>query len=343
MVLNASSDGFSDLRLVLAMERLSMQGRLAYTDHQLHYAVAGEKTIRKALLTRLRRKPGHPDYRGTPHTYEAFQQALGRWTSAGGRVHGRLLPVGAMGDAPNRTRAAGSTGLPPDLAGHGFDRVVVVDSVATAVMLVANNAHVDLRCAVLSEDGYPEAFAGELVELLNQNPALTVVAAHGASLAGCGLARRLRTWFPQARIIDVGLRPAQIRAANLYAERDPQAAAGGAGPGGGSTATNAPNAEISGHPDLLRLDEWEREWLGWGLYSPLATVGPTRLIRVLSQAFANAAMLDEQSFADPSGAAPRAVERNRRHQDTTDGGIYWWDDHQPDDDEGFGADFDGDG
>lgn len=105
------------------------------------------------------------------------------------------------------------TAIAADLAGFSFDRAVVCDRARTADMLIANNFHFENNCAVLTIDGYPEYAFEVVLGMLRENPKLTVYALHDATAAGCRLAQRLATeeaWFKGlARVVDVGLRPAQ--------------------------------------------------------------------------------------------------------------------------------------
>lgn len=331
-VLTTATDGFSDLRLVKAMDRLSAGGRLAYTDHQLYYAVAPKQTVRKGFVKRLTRSAGHPPYRAAALDVERFRRSLGAWFEAGGWTVGQMLAVDEMGSAPNRL-AAGRPGVPAELTAHGFDRALIVEDAATAVMLVANNVHLDHRCAILSEDGYPEAFRLELLELLNRNPALVVAVLHGAHPHGMGTAHRLRGWFPRAQLIEIGLRPDQVTRGDLCVERN-------------RTITE-PDPVVLADPGLSRLTGWEREWLAWGLTTPLAALGPAAIMRIVGRHFARAAALAEQGYTDPAVATAIAPEpgghaRRRDPGGDGDGGIWWWD-LGSDDDRFDGDDFDGDG
>lgn len=332
MLFNASANGYSDLRLVNAMNRLSAEGRLAYTDEQLFYAVSGRKLQRKGLVQSLLRRKGVPPHVVSTSDAGTFQRDLRTWVEAGGQVPGRLLTADDISRDPNRQTHG--DGPSPDLTAHGFDRAVVVDSAAVAVMLVANNFHVDHRCAVLSEEGYPEAFRGELLTVLNRNPDLRVAVLHGASPAGLGLIHRIRGWFPDPRInlIEVGLRPAQVTKAKLYTAQGPR-------PG-------KPSIEVLDDPNLARLADWERDWLAWGLSTPLATIGPTKLMSVLGKVLSSAARIAEDEVAR-SGRSSRSDSTGYN-----DAGLWFWDlgdddelgDDDQSDDHGFdGADFDGDG
>lgn len=317
MVFNAANDGFSDMRLMRAMDRLSAGGRLMYTERQLYHAVSGRRTAKAGVVKRLRRAARPPEHSVPTLPPGRFQTNLARWYEAGGSFHGRLLSRDRVTDDPNRQQSDGP-GLHPELAAHGFDRAVVVDHAPTAVMLVANNFHVDHRCAILSEDGYPEGFRPELIEVLNRNPRLVVAALHDASFQGMGMVRRLRAWFPdpKIRLIEVGLRPAQAIKANFHAHRDKR---------------REPDPAVLEAADLRRLPSWEREWLAWGLSSRLDGVSPQGLMTAISRVFNTMARLDEASYV--SASAPRSSSGSVLESggfdpggfDEADAGIFWWD------------------
>ncbi|MGF1596231.1 MAG: hypothetical protein ACFCVK_04775 [Acidimicrobiales bacterium] len=284
MVFNAASDGFSDVRLMRAMDRLSAGGRLAYTENQLYYAVTGRRVVKPGVVKRLRRAPHPPEHTVAVLSPGRFQASLGRWFDAGAEVRGRLLLRHEIAEDHNRQPREGTV-LHPELTAHGFGRLVVVDHAPMAVMLVANNFHVDQRCAVISEDGYPETFRVELAEVLNRNPQLVVAAVHGATIPAMGLVRRLRSWFPNpsTRLIEVGLRPAQVIKANLPANRDNR---------------RQPDLTVLDDPLLARLDEWEREWLAWGLSTRLDSLSPQGLMNAISRVFTAMARDDERALTE---------------------------------------------
>ncbi|MGH7353650.1 MAG: hypothetical protein ACRELS_03620 [Candidatus Rokuibacteriota bacterium] len=102
-----------------------------------------------------------------------------------------------------------------DIPLYSFDRAVICDRDRTVDLLLANNFHFENNCAVLSIAGYPPGPFPTVREMLKRNPRLQVFALHDATEVGCRMAYRLATegeWFKgQARIVDVGLRPAHGR------------------------------------------------------------------------------------------------------------------------------------
>lgn len=338
-------DGFSDLRLVKAMDRLSVNGQLAYTEKQLFYAVSGRKVVGPTLGQRLRRGPRWPKHIVPTLESSRFSGLLDTWLSLGGATRGRLIRATDLASAPNRHPAGGA--VPAEIAAHGFDRAIVVDSAEVAIMLVANNFHVDRRCAVISADGYPEAFLGSLLELLNRNPNLVVAVAHGARLDSMDLVGRIRAWFPATtvRLVEVGLRPRQVISSKLFATTPASA--------------DGPDDATLNHNSLARLSDDERRWLAWGLSTDLESLAPAQLMRVLTQAFNQLAQHDEQQLGRPNRTSSAHPQDGSRHFDeVTPGwpGVIFLDSGGDrdgaenvstfDDSDGFGfdgADFDGDG
>src|SRR5204863_3046139 len=135
-----------------------------------------------------------------------FERLWERWCS----VHG--TPAGVIVRKPQPDHPAAAE---PDLADYSFDRAVICDRARTVDLLLANNFHFENNCAVLSIDGYPPGPFETVRAMLKRNPGLQVFALHDATETGCRLAHRLATetaWFAgQARVVDVGLRPAHAR------------------------------------------------------------------------------------------------------------------------------------
>lgn len=343
---NVAGDTFTDRQLVKAMKRLSNDGLGAYTERQLFYAVSGKKVVKPGVFKRFSKAPKLPRHTTTTMSEAHFMQRLTQWRQRDAMVVGRLLDDQALRSDPNRVAG---TPLSPELTPHSFDRVVMVDTAETAAMLVANSVHIDQRCVVLSEDGYPEAFRDELVNLLRQNPNLIVAVLHGASIAGATMVTRMEQWFPAptVRLVEVGLRPRQAISGGLYTERVDE--------------RSAPDPSVIADPALARLDPDEREWLAWGLQAPLAALGPQRLSKVLNGVFANVARLDEAAHARGDSFDEPVDSHDGWHGDQSSGigpMVFWFDDGGApsgaddlskgfagfDDDLGFdGGDFDGDG
>jgi hypothetical protein len=139
----------------------------------------------------------------------SFDAYWTRWV----RVHG--APKGLIQKA-RRALPARSRELEAELRSYSFDRAVICDKPAVVDVLVANRFHFENNCAILSVGGYPEAAFDTVRAMLRNNPRLLVLALHDATPEGCQLAHRLANdpdWFQgRARVIDVGLRPAQAKA-----------------------------------------------------------------------------------------------------------------------------------
>ncbi len=145
------------------------------------------------------------------------EKFLNRWTGAHGSI-ARLLPP------PNKQRGAVTASLSlskePDLTSYSFDRLLVTQSDEIAAMLIANKFHVEARCAVVSQHGYPQDIFDDLMRMLRRNQRLLVFCLHDASLAGFKLSTELRKsrWFPDTNItlIDLGLRPNATKKLSLF-------------------------------------------------------------------------------------------------------------------------------
>jgi hypothetical protein len=115
--------------------------------------------------------------------------------------------VAGLADPRPAVPAAQLPSIAADVSAFSFDRAVVTDRWETAAMLVANRFHFEHNCAVLSLDGYPEAIGQTVKNMLRRNHQLTVFALHDASPDGCLLPLTLREpdWFPEPSVRVVDL------------------------------------------------------------------------------------------------------------------------------------------
>jgi hypothetical protein len=227
------------------------------------------------VLDRLRR-------RRVLLSWAEFQGLLSQWRSAHGEPKGLLSADSARVKALTAQQRA-------ELSHYSFDRLLVVERDAVALMLVRNHFHFENNCAILSLEGYPgDETRGVVLEMARQNPALKVFIAHDASPSGCAALATLRRkgWLPASDtpVMDLGLRPSQVRAL-----RRPQLAR--------DQAVLPANAD-----DLAWLTPKERQWLAKGNAMSLEALGPAALMRALHQGFARAQMLAARP-EDDDGAA----------------------------------------
>lgn len=200
---------------------------------------------------------------------EFRQTYLQRWLSVHGKID-QLLPPAEKLDFGN-----GSSTKEPDLTDYSFDRLLVVDNDDLTAMLIANNFHLENRCAVLSANGYPQAIFNTLLTMLRRNANLTVFILHDAAPESLELPHRLRqqAWFPdpQTTIVDLGLRPKSVRQLRLLILKDD-------------------------HPKHLSLTDKQREqltkaeikWLEAGNRAELSSLPPDTLIHALSRGVSQA-------------------------------------------------------
>ncbi len=172
--------------------------------------------------------------------------------------------------------AAPAREVPGDVAAFSFDRAVVTDRWETAAMLVANRFHFEHNCAVLSHDGYPHGIAHTVKAMLRRNPGLTVFALHDASPGGCLLPLQLRdpAWFPDTSIRIVDV---GLRPAMARKLRMPVVH--------GSTWQLSPRlGEV--------LPSEDAAWLKAGNVAELAALRPAQVMRAVYQAIAAVAAAD---------------------------------------------------
>jgi hypothetical protein len=220
----------------------------------------------------------------------AFEEMWRRWIKVHGEPKGLIVRRETQG-APYRHS---------DIQHYSFDRAVICDRPETVDLLLANNFHFENNCAVLAVTGYPQNAFSIVLEMLKNNPRLSVYALHDATAEGCGLAHKLSTddrWFRgRARVIEVGMRPAHVRKLK----------------GVWLTATETvDNAHVTDH---------ERRWLS--RYScELAAIRPEQVIKRLFSAITKEDELEKSSkFVASDGDYWVDSYSFSTHADASDGG-----------------------
>ena len=194
--------GMTDLTFKLAIEAVSDGGRLAWTEAHLYYDVC-RRVRRRRILHRLLRRPMVSLDR------QSFELLLGRWVDAHGPLVGRLEPRVFAEVSPDA--------VAPRVEAYGFEQLVICDDDAIADVLLVNGFHAELKCPVLSKNGYPAHVYEPLIPLLRERPPATVVVIHDADREGCRLAGAIADdprWFAGVElpnVVDAGLRPADAR------------------------------------------------------------------------------------------------------------------------------------
>jgi hypothetical protein len=140
--------------------------------------------------------------------WNVFQKQLKRWQAVQEPVMPLLLPD----VAPERKKLPHQE-KSEDLFDYNVDRLILCDKPDMVDFLLANQFHLEQKCAILAFNGYPRAHFEEIKMMLQRNPNLLVYLIHNASTNGCRIAAELKRpeWFPQARIFDLGLYPRQAQ------------------------------------------------------------------------------------------------------------------------------------
>lgn len=107
-------------------------------------------------------------------------------------------------EAPPASRAE-------DAFDYGVERVLVVDTPHVVDLLVANNVHADLRCAIVDQHGYPAFVQDPIVDMLQDRPDLSVFLLHGTD------GMEVPKWLPPDQpLVDIGLTLDDFRLLKLF-------------------------------------------------------------------------------------------------------------------------------
>jgi len=237
-----TGDQITDRAFAEALDKLSDSGHLAWQPAQLHHALAkrherkylrgqtgtgllimafilgivffifkpwllqplwlqsylaGSALILSVIVFALRSRP--------VMALEASQVKL--WLQRWQKVHGP--PAGLIEQA--RLPRPRQEQTDPSLLDYTVERAVICDKPETVDFLLANNLHIEQRCAILTLGGYPTERFEEIRQMLRRNPQLAVFVLHDASYNGCRLHQELiqnKDWFPGSRRVwDIGIFP----------------------------------------------------------------------------------------------------------------------------------------
>jgi hypothetical protein len=188
----------TDLMFELALDAVSDQRRLGWTDDHLYHDVC-RRVRRRRPLHRVLRRPFVSLDRFT------FEQLLARWIDTHGPPPGRLQR--------RVFSEVAADAAPAGVESYGFEHLVICDDDSTADVLLVNGFHTDHKCPVLSYSGYPAHVYEPLIPVLRERPPATVVVVHDADWDGCALAGAIvrdPRWFAGVelpQVVDAGLRP----------------------------------------------------------------------------------------------------------------------------------------
>ncbi len=161
------------------------------------------------MVVLARRKVDSPQIR---LDFPVFQKHLKRWQTVQEPDMPLLLAEKTV-DRSKERRKLSSQESTEDLFDYNVDRLILCDKPEIVDFLLANQFHLEQKCAILAFNGYPRAHFEDIKAMLQRNPNLLVYVLHNASTNGCRIAAELKRpeWFPQARIFDLGLNPRQAQ------------------------------------------------------------------------------------------------------------------------------------
>lgn len=197
-----------------------------------------------------------PYTRPVPLSFEHFRAALADHCTSYGAPDGLLPPAAPVQLAPPAAEY--------DLFDYGLARVLICQSDEIAQMLLANMAHMEMRCAILGlSSGAP--LSEVLHPMLARTPEAAIFFLHAASAEGLALAATLRERLQlpaslrHVAVASIGLRPLHAMRLHLFAARTPAAA----------------QPAIS--PAWL-ISQRERHWLRQGWRTEVAAMPPAELL-----------------------------------------------------------------
>lgn len=160
-------------------------------------------------LFKLKRDAASPAIR---LEWPVFFKHLKRWKAIQGANMPLLLPEKAEHPKQETPKLSSQAGT-EDLFDYNVDRLILCDKPEIVDFLLANQFHLEQKCAILAFNGYPRTHFEEIKAMLQRNAQLMVYVLHNASTNGCRIATELKhpDWFPQARIFDLGLNPRQAQ------------------------------------------------------------------------------------------------------------------------------------
>ncbi|GAB7102462.1 hypothetical protein JCM4814A_07760 [Streptomyces phaeofaciens JCM 4814] len=232
--------------ITVAARRAAAPGNLRFTERQLYYETCRVLRPTPAPVRRIPHSPAPP-------------LRLSRFTEA---LRGRE-PAGLLPAPVTAAPTIGGPAREPDLYAYGLPRLLICQDRAIAGMLLANHAHLEAACPVLSaEDDLP--LDPRLVAALERAEGATVHVLHDASPTGIALPARVRDALgpASARVASLGLVPRHAEALRLVSGRRP-----------------APVPPLAPLPRGLRPAE--AAWLAGGRFAEVAAVPPARLLRAV--------------------------------------------------------------
>ncbi|MEZ0375139.1 MAG: hypothetical protein ACAI44_38995, partial [Candidatus Sericytochromatia bacterium] len=130
-----------------------------------------------------------------------FAKGLKKWQAARGQLKGLM----------DRPLALPHPAKEKDVLDYAVERAIICDHKEVVDFLLANNFHIEQKCAILTYGGYPPERFEAIRAMLRKNPQLHVFVLHNASANGCRIYTDLihdKEWFPGSkRVFDIGLHP----------------------------------------------------------------------------------------------------------------------------------------
>lgn len=214
------------------------------------------------------RQPFRPNLPMTPDQFQ--REVLGRWQ----QVYG-TLPPGLID--PRQP-------LPPDPPPGQLRAVLACPDRDVFLCLRANGLPEHLSLGLLPTSGQRTPAEKAALAAIRANPRLPLLVLHDASPEGCTLLQSLPMTLglpATQKMIDLGIRPHHAIKFQLMRL--------GAAPSSELLHILQKRVAAAGSAHSSHtLTEDEFDWLERGFYSPLAALGPARLIRVVTQAMEQA-------------------------------------------------------
>lgn len=227
-IVDPKSNGFSDNYLYSLVKKISQEGKLFYTLNQLYAFNAYRKTKPWKVIFILLLIGGSVVLNIFVHhpvvlvicviiilvsifskkskkkiSKTALKQVISSWPS-NDKLWQNLI-------TPNKPLFKDDYEVPEEFFDYGMEGIIIVNQPTYVDLLIQNEWHLELKCAVVSMDGYPKSIYQKCQNLL-EDPEMKVYLLHDGTINEEDMLSAFSQGHDiQAEIIDLGLSPSDFK------------------------------------------------------------------------------------------------------------------------------------